>query len=152
MNKKGFTLIELLAVIVILAIVTVIGVTTILPYMQNARRDAFNVEATEVVKAAREAVSLDGLGKITFTTDKSYHSGSEYCFTVEELANLGIYDGNTSAYSGKVLVNTSTNAYTFTLNLKKNDEFKIIGGTREDYTGFTAFSTATWTASTHAKC
>ncbi len=85
-DKKGFTLIELLAVIVILGIVTVIGATTILPYIQNAGKDAFNDEANNVIDAASQAVSLIQINSIT---DNYTAITNGYCFTLKNLSDLG---------------------------------------------------------------
>ncbi len=133
-EKKGFTLIELLAVIVILAIVTVIGATTILPYIQNAGRDAFSDEANYVVEAASNAVSLIQIGSVTtnYTEVKSGTTVTGYCFTLKNLVDLGLWNKDatvvsdtaaTNKYSGKVKVMKSGSAYTYQLNMTDGKKF-----------------------------
>ena len=58
LNEKGFTLIELLAVIVILAIVMVLASQSVLPFMRNASKDSFVIEANGAIDAASNAISL----------------------------------------------------------------------------------------------
>ena len=140
-SNKGFTLIELLAVIVILAIVTVIGITTVLPYMTTARESAFRTEATEVVKSAKTAINLYKLNQIDIPTSpiSGYRgflkdSNSErYCFTVQSLIDLGIYDGDKNAIKGGIVIDLEEDSeHPYTLYLKKN-EFQIYGGHEENY-------------------
>ncbi len=130
-NKKGFTLIELLAVIVILAIVTVIGATTILPYIQNAGKDAFTDEANYVIDAASNAVSLIQINSIT----NNYTSITNgYCFTLKNLVDLGLWnkDANvvsataaSNKYSGTVRVTkaSSGNGYVYQLSMTDGKKY-----------------------------
>ena len=145
-NKKGFTLIELLAVILILAIVTLIGFTTMSTYTKSAREDAFRIEATEVVKGAKDALDLYNLNKISLKNNEASckKSSNEYCFTVAELINLGIYDGDSETFTGKVIISLNDNAATYTLFFKKANEFKIINGFREDYKNYGTLSLEPW--------
>ena len=143
--KKGFTLIELLAVIVVLTIITLIGFTTMSTYTKKAREDAFRIEATEIVNGVKDAVSLHDINKINIKNDNAscQKSGSDkYCFTIAELIKLGIYDGNSEMFTGKVLANSEDSSYT--LYLKKGNEFKIIGGFREDYKNYGTLSLEPW--------
>ena len=140
-NNNGFTLIELLAVIVVLAIVMVLATTTVLPYMTEARESAFRIEATTVIDSAESAKDLYTLGKVKINNDSDScvdATTKKMCFTVDELITLGIYDGNKDDFDGKVLIeNYNTNTPSYTLNLKKNSEFAIIGGTVKDYSNNT---------------
>jgi len=134
-NKKGFTLIELLAVIVVLAIVTVIATQSILPFMSNARPDAFRVEATELMNGAENAIELYSLGEIDLKNNTaSCKKGNEICFTVKELIDLGIYKDKTGTFSGKVLIDiTNKTSPSYKLYFQKGAEFNITGGTETDY-------------------
>jgi len=148
-NKKGFTLIELLAVIVVLAIVMVLATTTILPYMSSAREDAFRLEATNVVKAAEHAIELSNLGELKKIDDDEDCSVGQYsrCFTIDRLVEYGVYESESDAYSGTIIVNQENpTKLQYTLFLKKNDEFKIIGGTHKDYKNNGIMSEDTWKA------
>ena len=158
-NNKGFTLIELLAVIVVLAIVMVLAATTVLPLVGNARENAFGVEATGVVKAAKDAVDLYILGEYSLggtATTSCLSASKKICITVSELIASGRFDADSSVYSGTVTVDFSnTSAYGYTLNFKKGAEFAIIAGTKETYTKNVSTSLATvstWVANTHEKC
>jgi len=154
-NNKGFTLIELLAVIVVLAIVMVLATTTVLPYMSDARQNAFKIEASNVISAVDNAKDLYNIGKIKMNSNAkiSCATATKICFNVDELINLGIYEGDKNSYDGKITVaNYNTPTPTYELYLKKNDEFKILGGTLKDYTN-ASLSTGDWAASyTECSC
>lgn len=167
-SNKGFTLIELLAVIIILGIVSVIGATTVLPYMSKSREKAFRIEATEVVNSAQEAVRLIDLGQASLKDDEnsscivghdlydedengipiesSWKPGTTYCFTVEELIDLGVYTGDKNSLSGSVFVDSydDNTPSRYTLYLKKNDEFKIIFGRESNYKDNGELSSEDW--------
>ena len=122
MNKKGFTLIELLAVVVVLGIIMVLSVTTILPYMENARKQAFATEAEVLKKSAEQAVSLINIGQIT----NSYTKGpGDYCFTLDDLQKLGLFKKDNSKYNGAVVVRQSNNSYKYYVKLE-NGEYYIL--------------------------
>jgi prepilin-type N-terminal cleavage/methylation domain-containing protein len=145
MNRKGFTLVELLAVIVILGIVTVIGVTTVLPYMRNAREDAFRFEATEVVKSAKRAIELINLGQANLSNDSaSCYKDNKYCFTISKLRNLSIYDTKNDAIIGKIEVTVNGVNYSYNLYMTKGNEFKFINAQMEDYTKYGVLSLDAW--------
>ncbi len=145
-NKKGFTLIELLAVIVVLAIVMVLATTTVLPYMADARKKTFAVEASEAINAASEAMTLKLLGSITsddlsgegYTADEE--SGT-YCFTLKKLVDLGIWqkdqkDLGEDKYEGYVQVLTSSPTKAYVYKIKMHNESLYVdngdGGKVED--------------------
>lgn len=133
-NNKGFTLIELLAVIVVLAIVTVIATRSVLPYMSSAREDAFGIEATDVVESTNDAIDLYNLNKIKLKDKKSCVKGNVFCFTVEELVDLGIYSGDKDTYKGKIIVDITNSASPkYTVYLQKGSEFSINGSNDTDY-------------------
>lgn len=134
-NNKGFTLIELLAVIVVLAIVTVIASSSILPYMSNARVDAFEVEATNIVKSAQSAMDLYNMGQVKLKGDTtSCKKDNNICFSVQELIDLGIYNDKTGNFKGYVNIDvTNSTNPTYELYLQKGAEFYINGGTETDY-------------------
>ena len=135
-NKKGFTLIELLAVIVVLAIVTVIATQSVLPFMSSARRDAFAIEATDVVNSAESALSFYNLGKVTIAGDaNSCKSGNKVCFTITKLIDLGLYEGDKNIYKGKVEIDiTNSSVPTYTLYAQKGAEFSIVNSDTRDFT------------------
>lgn len=156
-NNKGFTLIELLAVIVVLAIVTVIASSSILPYMSNARVDAFEVEATNVVKSAKSALDLYNMNQVSLKGNtSSCKKDNNICFTIKELVDLGIYKDKADNFSGKVLIDvTNSTAPTYTLYLQKGAEFNITGGTETDYVDSTAINNGGWSdadATSYSTC
>lgn len=120
-NKKGFTLIELLAVIVVLAIVMVLAATTVLPYMADARKEAFALEANTLKDSASQAVSLIAIGSVkdnyTSTTDGGY------CFTVKQLKDLGLFKKDNDDYKGVVVVEKTGNAYSYKVELRNKEFF-----------------------------
>lgn len=156
-NSKGFTLIELLAVIVVLAIVTVIASSSILPYMSNARPDAFKVEATNVINSAKSVMDLYNMNEISLKGNtSSCKKDNVICFTVQELIDLGIYKDKTGAFSGKVLIDiTNQTSPSYTLYLQKGAEFNITGGTSTDYVNSGTINDGGWSdsdATTNSTC
>lgn len=138
-NSRGFTLIELLAVIVILAIVMVLASTTVLPFMRNASKDAFVLEANGLIDAASNTISLMSIGSIEKPTSasKDYKkNGENYCFSLDWLVGKGTFDldkkslksdsGGKGTYEGYVTAVKSGTAYTYTVYLR-NDEFEVTG-------------------------
>ena len=119
-NKKGFTLIELLAVIVVLAIVMVLATTTVLPYMANARKDSFALEANTAKEAASQAVSLIMVGAVK---DNYTKTSNGYCFTIQNLRDLGLFDKDDANYQGVVKVVKTNNAFTYKIQMKNADYY-----------------------------
>ena len=135
-ENKGFTLIELLAVIVVLAIVMVLAVTTVLPYMTQARKEAFALEANTAKDAASSAMSLIMIGSLDEDYYVSYEDGS-YCFTIENLMKAGLYEKDAKdendnyVYQGIVKVTQSEDkAYTYEVSLK-NDQYYVSAISKE---------------------
>ena len=141
-NKKGFTLIELLAVIVVLAIVAVLGAGLVLPALANARKNAFIVEANNAIDAASRAVSYYQIGTLTsaqidaagadgikakYTYLGNAMAKETFCFTLDSLVDLGVFDKKDltkSGYSGTIVVTVpkdSNKAYTYTTSMQNND-------------------------------
>ena len=135
MNKKGFTFIELLAVIVILGIVTVIATQAILPYMKNAKRDAFATEASSIILSAKNAVDMYNLNKLEIGNDNnSCIKDNIMCFTVEELIDSGLYNGDKNKYSGKVQLNLENeNNIISALYFQKGTEYNIVSSYATDF-------------------
>ncbi len=153
-NKKGFTLIELLAVIVVLAIVMVLATTTVLPLMNDAKKNSFAIEATDAINAATDLVTILPLNTISLDpysskpadynlTPNAAAGTRTYCFSLKLLAEVGIYkkdisyfNGTTPEYEGrvKVIENLNTNQYTYELEMR-NANFEITGGKTSSYTG-----------------
>ena len=153
-KKNGFTLIELLAVIVVLAIVTVLATSTILPYMGSAREDAFKVEAANAVKAADYVMNLYTLGDFTFDSDgttSSYNAtGKKACITIAALIDAGAFDADKEAYMGRVIIDLSNKQNSYTLSLKKNDEFVLVEKTGRNFSD-AALNDNDW-SETYEKC
>ncbi|MBE6156490.1 MAG: type II secretion system protein [Firmicutes bacterium] len=133
-NNKGFTLIELLAVIVVLAIVMVLAATTVLPYMANARKQAFATEAETVKKAASQAVSLIGIGSIAEKTGETENykkvtvkegevTKTGYCFTIAQLKSLGLFEKDDTSYEGTVTALKEGNSYKYTVHMKNSNYY-----------------------------
>ena len=94
-NKKGFTLVELLAVIVVLAIIILIDMPAVLSSMEKAKKNAFAVEANEVIRAAQTAYADAVMnGKA---------SGNSICISYNYLKN-GFLEKHDNNYNGSVLI------------------------------------------------
>ena len=144
-GKKGFTLIELLAVIVVLAIVAVLGAGLVLPALASARKNAFIVEANNAIDAASRAVSYYQIGTLTsaqinaadnnkakYTFTNSDSVKETFCFTLQSLVDLGVYDKkDLTGYEGTIKVTIPANsnaAFTYTTSMK-NKDFSIPNAT-----------------------
>ena len=139
-EKKGFTLVELLAVIVILAVVTVIGATTVLPYIQNAQKDAFKDEANYVIDAATNAISLIQLNESGTTGNYTELTGTTkgYCFTLKNLVDMGLWTKDSGSlgtdegqYRGTVVAERgdNTKGYTYKVEMTNGKYYvKSTGG------------------------
>ncbi len=123
-DKNGFTLIELLAVIVVLAIVMLIATNAVLPQMDEARKQAFAIEANGLVKSAQQYVVMQTLTSNLVITDTK-----SVCVTVEQLVKAGQSELDVTSYKGKVIVSRVPNStvllYKVYLN---NGGFMIAGG------------------------
>jgi len=134
-NKKGFTLIELLAVIVVLAIVTVIASSSILPYMANAGKDAFVSEANIAIDGASNAMSLISLGNVStsnYKTGTDTDGNTTYCFTLQNLKDLSLWDKDDENYAGNVVVTVPKAggySYTYTVTMHNKDYYVTGSGT-----------------------
>ena len=125
-NTKGFTLIELLAVIVVLAIVMVLAVTTVLPYMEDAKKEAFATEATSLKKAAKTLIELVNLGEDIENVEKYYNKDDEYigyCIDLYVLQDAGLYEKHDDNYNGKVLVKDNGGTYQYFVTLTNGDYY-----------------------------
>lgn len=131
-KKKEGELIKLIAIIVILLTFIVIAIGSVLQ-LSSSREDAFRTEANKVLKASDKAIDKIVDGKLQLTNDKDSCKidESRYCFSVDYLLNNKLYSNDSNSYIGKVI--TSDKTKDKELYLKKNDEFKIIGGSSTNY-------------------
>jgi len=93
-SKKGFTLIELLAVIVILAVLILLALPAVLNMMQRAQRNAFILEANEIISQAE-----------TYYTEKQMGgAGTGMCVNLATLYTEKYSNKNFAdvGYSGKI--------------------------------------------------
>ena len=119
-NTKGFTLVELLAVIVVLAVIILIAMPAVMNSMEKARRNAFAVEANELVKIAQTAYSDLMMKNLT---------GNSYCFSYQYLKDAGFLEKNDTNYSGSVSVNIDSNGKASYKIWLTNKNFMIDGKT-----------------------
>lgn len=94
-SKKGFTLVELLAVIVVLAVIILIAMPAVMNAMEKARKNAFVLEAEEIVKIAQTAYS-DAV--------MSGKTGNSFCVSYNYLKNNGFLEKKDNNYNGSVLI------------------------------------------------
>lgn len=112
-KKNGFTLIELLAVIVVLSIIMVIAVYAIMPQVEKARKRAFAIEATGLIKSAEiftTELALNGEGVSTtgcYVTVADLYKRGNTELKPDEDSYQGIGGNNTNykgAYTGYVII------------------------------------------------
>lgn len=130
-DRNGFTLIELLAVIVVLAIVTVIATQSILPLIANVGRDSFASEANIAIEGASDAMTLITIGSVDSSNYTYDDTNKTYCFTLENLNNLGFFDKDldNGGYEGTVTVQPSGSNYTYSIEMHNDDYYvKTTGG------------------------
>jgi hypothetical protein len=133
-QKKQISIIKLLTICLLFLIIIIFFV---LIENNKARENAFRAEASKVINAATEAVSKVNNENLVFSEENtSCRYNQLFCFTIEDLIKMGLYDGDEKQYSGKVLVN-AVDPYNVSYNLyfKKNNEFKIVRGPHKDYSG-----------------
>ena len=126
-DVRGFTLVELLAVIVVLAIIMLIAVNAVLPKMEEARQNAFAIEANGLIKAAQQYVITKSLteGKVVTSTG--------VCVTVQQLVDNADSDLDKTKYSGYAVVKTLND----TSNIMLYEVYLANGSYRVDGKGIT---------------
>lgn len=138
-EKNGFTLVELLAVIVVLAILILVAMPAVLNAQENARRNAFTDEASEIINIAEMAYSdLIMAGQTT----------KETCIPIRAMVATGSLKkhvanrGENGAYYGSVLITLSStdNLASYEIWLQ-NGSYKLNEtGTKFNNTQLTAYS------------
>lgn len=122
-NKRGFTLVELLAVIVVLAVVMLIAINSILPQIDNARKNAFGIEVLGLADSAEQYVLEQQLTNTSFIVP-----AAGKCVTLTTLASKGLSDLKTEDYHGYVLVQrTGEGKYKYTVHLAKENGYYVDG-------------------------
>lgn len=123
----------LISVVVLVFLMVLVGVSSALT-LTSTREDAFRIEATNVLKASKEATRKleDEKIKLLNNSQNCQVDENRYCYTISYLVNNKLYDGDSERYVGKVIFDKENVSYE--LYLKKNDEFRIIAGSSTDYT------------------
>ncbi len=102
MKRKGFTLIELLAVIAILSILVILAVPKVLQLFSDARKNAFETEARNIVKAAeRGYASKLFKGNVSETTI-TYIDGVEL-----KTGNISLNISGKKIQDGQITITTA---------------------------------------------
>jgi len=136
LNKKGFTLIELLAVIVVLGIVMVIGVTTVLPLLNDTKKEAFATEAKGAITIASDLVTIIDLEQKPHVAYRT-NADKDYCFEVEDLIAKGLITkkgASADAYEGYVVAeNNGSDKYAYSIHMT-NGTYYIVNGNHNTMT------------------
>lgn len=101
-NERGFTLIELLAVIVVLAIVMLMGAMAVIPRMNDARKQAFALEANTAIQGVQQYLMSNEL-KAGDATVFPTVDNQRVCVKIADLIENSIVDFD-SNYKGYVIV------------------------------------------------
>lgn len=121
-NERGFTLVELLAVIVVLAIVMLIAVNAVLPRMEEARKQAFLIEANGLIKSAQQYIVTESLaGNVNFV-----ETGDAICVSVNDLVDKGHSSLDKNKYIGSVTITKSGNIYLYSASLRKEGGYQVV--------------------------
>ena len=102
--KKGFTLIELLAVIVVLALISVIIIPVVNNLLDNSRKKAAELSATNYIDAVKGQIALSTVSPSIVFSDGEYDVSSlkdDYGVLVDNYPTSG---------SVNIIDNTITNA------------------------------------------
>ena len=123
----------LISVVVLVFLMVLVGVSSALT-LTSTREDAFRIEATNVLKASKDATRKleDEKIKLLNNSQNCQVDENRYCYTISYLVNNKLYDDDSERYVGKVIFDKENVSYE--LYLKKNDEFRIIAGSSTDYT------------------
>ena len=116
-NERGFTLIELLAVIVVLAIVMLMGAMAVIPRMNDARKQAFALEANTAIQGVQQYLMSNEL-KASGTAQVFPTNTTPICVTIKELIDNTVVDFD-SNYEGYVIVQKvdNTNKYLYQITM-----------------------------------
>jgi hypothetical protein len=93
--------------------------------MANAGKDAFVTEANIAIDGASNAMSLISLGSVN---SSNYKKGTDaagnttYCFTLDNLKNISLWDKDDTNYAGKVVVTVpKAGGYSYTYTVTCED-------------------------------
>lgn len=117
-NERGFTLIELLAVIVVLAIVMLMGAMAVIPRMNDARKQAFALEANTAIQGVQQFLLTNEL-KASGSAKVFPTNTTPICITIKELIEGGAVDFD-SNYEGYVIVeraSSTSNIYLYQVTM-----------------------------------
>ena len=134
------------AVSFIIVLLIVIICLLSIPNMKDAREKAFRIEATKIVDASKDTMSLILKRKAEIGNDSnSCQNGAFFCMNISKLKEYGTYIPDSDNYVGKVEVDySSADNPVYILYLKKSADLKIIKGTRGDYINMGYISTLPW--------
>ena len=138
MNKKN-QLPLLISVVIIVFMFVLVGISSALTLTTN-REKAFRTEANKILKASVDASKRKIKTKNTAEACKI--DNDRVCYTVKYLIDNDLYDGDINKYSGKVIYDSKNESYE--LYLKKTDEFRIIGGSSNDYNKVGILARESW--------
>jgi hypothetical protein len=136
MNKDKKNIVKHLFVISLFVLLLIIVIiSSLLSEASKSREKAFRSEATKIVNAAKKAVEKINKDVFVFGEgNTSCRYNQLFCFTIEDLVKMDLYDGDFKQYIGKIEVD-AVDPFNIKYNLffKKNNEFKIIRGIHKDY-------------------
>ena len=143
--KRKFSLLELIAITIIVSFFIVLALVSALPAASKAREQAFRVESTKIVESAESAVKKISNKELEIEESDNYcRKDNKYCLTIRALIDTNNYDSVNSNYSGKVIVYLADNNTKYEVYIKKANEFKIIGGFRNNYKEHGVLSIQNW--------
>lgn len=143
--KKRFSLLELIAVNIFISFLIIVALMNVLPASSKAREQAFRVEATKIVESAEKTIEKTNNKELKIEENDEYCKlDNKYCLTINSLIATNNYEYVNSNYKGKVIVTLDKNNTQYEVYIKKGNEFKIIGGFRNNYKEHGVLSIQSW--------
>lgn len=143
--QKKYSLLELISVTTLVSFFIILALVNALPAASKAREQAFRVEATKIVESTEKTIEKINNKEFEIEENDEYCKiDNKYCLTINSLIETNNYENVNSNYNGKVIVYLDKDNTQYEVYIKKGNEFKIIGGFRNNYKEHGVLSIQSW--------